>query len=109
MQLVFDIEADNLLDNLTQIHCIVTKDVKTGETVSYRPDQIDEAIQALENADEIIGHNVIGYDVPAIQKLYFKFKPKKVTDTLVLSRLIWPNIKDKDFLQQPDTLIFNRL
>ena len=98
MQLVFDIEADNFLDKLTKIHCIVTKDVKTGEMVSYRPDQIDDAIKALENADEIIGHNVIGYDVPAIQKLYFKFKPKKVTDTLVLSRLIWPNIKDKGVL-----------
>ena len=104
MQLVFDIEADNFLDKLTRIHCIVTKDVKTGEMVSYRPHQINDAIKALENADEIIGHNVIGYDVPAIQKLYFKFKPKKVTDTLVLSRLIWPNIKDKDFLQKPDNM-----
>jgi hypothetical protein len=42
----------------------------------------------LEEANCIVGHNIIGYDIPAIQKLYNWFKPPEVViDTLLLSRL----------------------
>jgi DNA polymerase I-like protein with 3'-5' exonuclease and polymerase domains len=49
-------------------------------------------------ADELIGHNVIGYDIPVAQKLYpwFSIDRDRVTDTLVLSRLIFPNLSDID-------------
>ena len=44
-------------------------------------------ISRLEEADQIIGHNIIGYDIPAIKKLYPWFEPKgEIVDTLVLSR-----------------------
>jgi len=44
------------------------------------------------DADEIVFHNAIGFDIPAIQKLYPWFKPKKVWDSLVWSRLLDPDI-----------------
>ncbi|WP_287248892.1 DNA polymerase [Mesorhizobium sp.] len=48
-------------------------------------------------ADELIGHNIIKFDLPAIQKVYPWFKPKGVViDTLVLARLIWPELKESD-------------
>ena len=41
---------------------------------------------------EIIGHNIIGYDIPALKKLWnVDFNGKKVTDTLVMSRLAEPS------------------
>jgi DNA polymerase-1 len=41
---------------------------------------------------EIIGHNIIGYDIPALKKLWnVDFTDKKVTDTLVMSRLAEPS------------------
>ena len=42
----------------------------------------------LTDADSIIGHNIIGYDLPVISKLYSWFtNPGTVIDTLLLSRL----------------------
>lgn len=101
-QAIFDIETNGLLKDLTTIHCIAIQDGKQSDKTvkslkSYRPDQIEEALEVLENADEIIGHNIIGFDIPAIQKLYPEWKPKgKVIDTLVLSRLIKADLMSDD-------------
>ncbi len=96
MKLIVDIETNGLLDELTCIHCIVAKDVDSGEVHSYRPDEIREGIKLLESADELIAHNGIKFDIPAIKKLHPQFKAPQVTDTLVCTRLIWSNIKDDD-------------
>jgi DNA polymerase I-like protein with 3'-5' exonuclease and polymerase domains len=101
-QAIFDIETNGLLKDLTTIHCIAIQDGKQSDRrvkslKSYRPDQIEEALEVLENAEEIIGHNIIGFDIPAIQKLYPQWKPKgKVIDTLVLSRLIKADLMSDD-------------
>ena len=101
-QAIFDIETNGLLKDLTTIHCIAIQDGKQSDRrvkslKSYRPDQIEEALEVLENADEIIGHNIIGFDIPAIQKLYPQWKPKgKIIDTLVLSRLIKADLMSDD-------------
>jgi hypothetical protein len=45
----------------------------------------------LADADCIMGHNVIGYDIPVLRKLYPWFNtPTNVVDTLLLSRLYHP-------------------
>ena len=94
MRLVFDVETNGLLDTITTIHSLVTIDLDTNEMQSYRPNSITEGVKRLEEADELIGHNIIKFDLPAIQKLYPWFAPKaKITDTLVLSRLIYSDIK----------------
>jgi len=53
----------------------------------------------LQDADIICGHNIINFDIPAIQKLFPGFKKTwdQVLDTLVWARVTWPNIKDGDF------------
>lgn len=99
--LTFDIESDDLLDDLTKIHCLVTKDYETGEVKRYNEQSSDRSVgrglDALASAEFIVGHNIIGFDVPAIQKLYPDWKAPKVFDTLVATRLIWSDIKDQDF------------
>ena len=98
--LIFDLETDGLLDDVTKIHCIVTQDTETGDVCTYDPTQIDLALEVLENADRIGGHNVMAYDIPVLRKLYdFKYNGK-LFDTLVASRLIWPNMKEKDMLKR---------
>lgn len=62
----------------------------TGKGKGYRPDEIDQAIRFLETMDVVIGHNVTGYDILAIEKFYPNFKCPKVFDTLVLSRMLDP-------------------
>jgi len=91
MSLIFDIETDGFIKKLTKIHCIVIQDSETKEISKYVTN-IEQAITRLENANEIIGHNIIGFDIPAIKKIY-DFNPKgKITDTLLISREIWPKI-----------------
>lgn len=106
--LAFDIESDGLLDELTTIHCIHVLDRKTGKRSRFnngiyadgspapRDGSIEEGVEFLMT-DDIGGHNIIGFDIPAIKKLYPKFKPRGVFDTLVSVRVIWPNITDLDF------------
>ena len=103
-RLIFDIETDGLLDTMTVIHSLVIKDVDTGQVWSASSDQLDikdTLSQVLMAADEIIGHNIIKFDIPGIQLVYPWFKPTgKITDTLILSRLIWPNLRDLDFARR---------
>ena len=49
---------------------------------------ISRGLQRLQDADSIIGHNIISYDLPVIRKLYSWFNSNAlVVDTLLLSRL----------------------
>ena len=89
----FDIETDNLLEECTKIHCIVLKNIDTEEVLTL---STDEAIDKLTNAELIIGHNIIKFDIPVLEKLY-NFKTKaKVFDTLVATRLIWSDLMESD-------------
>jgi DNA polymerase-1 len=99
VRVVFDLEADGLLKDVTKVHCIGIKDVATGNTHSTQA--IVEALDILYTADELIGHNISGYDLPVLEKIY-NWKPRpgcKITDTLPIARLIHPSIRDKDVLK----------
>ena len=64
-------------------------------------DNLDEGVEQLRRADVLVGHNVLGFDIPMIQELYdFDFQGQ-VIDTLVLSRLFYPHIADRDFERRP--------
>lgn len=98
---IFDIETNGFLDVLDRVHCIVLKDVETGEVHSfadqdgYRP--ITEALDLLASADMIVGHNSIKFDVPSIKKVYPTWKTKAVVrDSLLMSRLLWPEMREAD-------------
>ena len=59
---------------------------------SFKPDQVQEGIDFLLTATKLIGHNIIGFDIPVIEKLYGVDLSTNcaVMDTLVLSRLFNP-------------------
>ena len=87
--IVFDIETDGLVS--TKIWCIIGLDVETQETHIFRPDQIDQGVKFLESYDKLIGHNILGFDIPVLRDLAgAKLSSKKIVDTLVLSRLFNP-------------------
>jgi len=88
---VFDIEADGLQP--TKIFCIVAMDTETGKTYEYGPANIIEGINLLQKADKLVGHNILGYDIPVIKDLYgvdLDDGSISIVDTLVLSRLFNP-------------------
>jgi len=89
MEIVFDIETDSLDANI--FWCLVAIDEK-NKVYSYTMDNIDEGLDLLKSADKLIGHNIIGFDLPVLKKLFNVdlYNPNKVVDTLVLSRLFNP-------------------
>lgn len=103
MDLIFDIETNGFLDTLTTIHCIWAEDVSTGQRWDFGPGQIAEGVKLLQRADRLIGHNIIKFDIPAINKLFKGAIPltidtvgHRIVDTLVCSRLIWADIRESD-------------
>ncbi len=103
--IIFDLEANGLLNNATRIHCIVLNYVEENFTDSYNDESpgkgmsspVVRAVQHLEMADYIIGHNIVGYDIPVLKNIYNWFNPTGVIiDTLLLSRLYHPNLLSID-------------
>lgn len=92
---VFDIEADGLLPTVSKIHCMSLS--VDGENPECYTD-INEALRYLSHASTLIGHNIIEYDLPVLRKLAgWSPKPSQVIrDTLPLSRIVWPDIGNKD-------------
>lgn len=87
---VFDIEADGLLPTVTKVHCIVLKN-ESDEVFSFGPDMLHVGLGMLAEAELLIGHNIIKYDLPVLRKLYPPFKTNAILrDTLVACKLIWP-------------------
>ena len=87
--LVFDIETDDL--KATKVWCIVAQDLDSNELFRFAPHQLESGLGLLQSADRLIGHNIIGFDIPIIENLLgVDLSTKKLVDTLVLSRLLNP-------------------
>jgi DNA polymerase-1 len=102
-RIVFDVEADGFLDELTQIHCLVLRDLDSDTVVSctdsasgYTP--ISEGLSLLSEAERIYAHNGIKYDLPALQKVYPQWKPKgRLLDTYTTACMRWAHQRELDF------------
>lgn len=100
---VFDIETNGLLDELTRVHCLVLRDMESDSVVScangvpgYR--SIEEGLSILSEAERAYGHNIVQFDMPAIRKLYPGFSLKgKPFDTYLTAAMRWAHIKDSDY------------
>ena len=108
---LFDLETNGLLNNTTRIHCASLYWVEDDLLETYNDEKYSDkakelpmgsrslttAVTSLECANTIVGHNIIGFDIPIIKKLYPFFTcPPTVIDTLILSRLYHPNLLDLD-------------
>ena len=91
MKLVFDTEANELLLKVSKIHCFAAKDIETQEIFTFPPNKLDEGLDLLASAEVLIGHNIIGYDLPTIRKLYNWSTSAEIVDTLIWSRILRPD------------------
>jgi len=111
---VFDLETNGLsfTKEDPRIHCIALHWAEDERTEVFNDEpytdspkglpmgsnySITTALSHLEVADVIVGHNIIGFDLPYIHHLYPWFNPRgTIIDTLLLSRLYHPNLLDID-------------
>jgi len=101
--LIFDLETDGLLHELTRVHIMVIREFETGRSWVFRrnrhEDNILEGIKMLNEAETLVMHNGVGFDCPALWKVYGEdFSPKgKMRDTLVMCRMYFADQKERDF------------
>lgn len=106
---------------MDKIHCLVIKDIPTGAVRHFVrdellplsqedvdalteldisiPEPLSVGIEVLQNAKKrLVGHNEMDFDLPAIEMIFPSFAPQAVIfDTLPMSRMVFADIKEKDF------------
>lgn len=85
--IVFDIEADGLLDEATKIHCLSFKDLSkpSGVVTMYDYSLMKDF---LLQQSILIGHNIVMYDVPLLEKILGIKIKAKLYDTLAMSWVV---------------------
>jgi len=113
LEITLDIESTGLLDESSlqypeyklkenyKVHCIVCQDINTKEVYKFHGDKLNEIKEFLKSVTKIIGHNLIGFDLPVLQ-LYFGIDYSvypdtllgndcEIIDTLIMSKLLNPD------------------
>ena len=81
-----DLEANGL--DPDTIWCVVTRENGVSQVHTDR----NTLCKALEGSVSVCGHNLIGYDLPVLKRLWgLSVASERVVDTLVLSRLFDPS------------------
>jgi hypothetical protein len=118
---LFDIEGDGLLNSkfvkhedvlveipaMTKIHCLCITEFETGRKFKFvGREEIEKGVRLLEDAEMVVGHNILDFDLRAIARVFpwFEFTGR-VRDTLVMTRLMFSHQKELDFrLHERDRL-----
>ena len=100
---ILDAEADGLLDEATKIHCVCAKELYNDNwVICDKGTGWIEYLVEEKGMETLVGHNLIGYDLPIFDKLVERFSfhigkdcfngaDVEIVDTLVLSRTLYPD------------------
>jgi DNA polymerase I-like protein with 3'-5' exonuclease and polymerase domains len=105
-RIVFDIETDDYLNDWTYVGetptctAVGLQKLKAeldplSVPTAFLDNSVYTALEAMSKADVLIGHNIISYDLPFLERFY-GWTPKegcRIIDTFVLSRLMYPENK----------------
>ena len=102
MKIIFDLETDGLFPDVSKVHCIAmtVEGAKAAQVFANEDgyDCLEQSLEIMSNAEGLIGHNIIGYDLPVLDKI-LGWKPSKhieIHDTLVMSRLAYSHMMTID-------------
>lgn len=97
MKIVFDIEADGLLDTVTRIHCLVAKNLASNRIFKFTENHpetypLRRIPEFFKNVKVTIGHNIIGYDFPLLERFFgIKIENYGTIDTYIWSKTLYPD------------------
>lgn len=99
--LIFDIETDNLLLDVKNFWVGVTYCIETKEEKVFY--EADEMVTELNTAKTLVGHNIVGYDIPVLNKLCTNSISNEIEliDTFILAKLLYYD-KDKSWSHSLD-------
>ena len=112
-KVVFDLETNGLMDlpwerrsdPVSTIHCAVTYSEEEGTVRWVFPKLKDMFLAYMEKADCLVGHNIVGYDLPVLEDLW-DWKPKpsvQVLDTRIACEMSFPDHRLWKMQNSPDT------
>jgi DNA polymerase I-like protein with 3'-5' exonuclease and polymerase domains len=109
-RVAFDIECDGL--DATKIHSLVLLDLDTDQLYSYADQDgyapIQEGVSVLRSAKLLVGHNILKFDAPVIQRLYNVKLRGGLYDTLIAARTAYPDLMMFDCETELPTKIWGR-
>lgn len=84
----FDIETDNLLNECTRMWILAAYNLDTKEMKYWLEGDLGWK-DVFDEATLVIGHNILGFDIFVLEKLFgYKFKKScKMHDTLIMSQV----------------------
>lgn len=87
MYLVFDTEAKDVMPDFRDNGVSYVGVFRSDEGVlkGYFENELDNFIKDLEEADEIVGYNILGYDIPVLERYFsLDWKSKKIIDIFAI-------------------------
>lgn len=91
---IIDIEADNLLDDVTKIHCMTVNQNRGNERTFFTLTTYDEIREFIKSEKTLICHNGIRYDLPVLEKILdIDTSHIWMIDTLGVSWYLYPQRK----------------
>ncbi len=95
LSLILDIETTPIDESDRRsfpraVHCIVARDADTGDVYTAGPGELADAVEFLETADRLIGHDLARFDLPVIRHHFPRFRfAGEIFDTLAAARLVY--------------------
>ena len=97
--IIADIETNGLLDEMDRMWCFCAMNYKTKEKATFQHHEKEGLFNYLTEADYLIGHNFLGFDLPALTKLFglewstYKINNSlcKTIDTYCMSMYLFPD------------------
>lgn len=88
-RLLFDIETNGLLREVSRMWILIAKDLNTGERFKFYEGDLGW-MKLLDDALLVVGHNIIDYDLSVLTKLFGYKLPKgvRIHDTLLMSQAL---------------------
>lgn len=93
---IFDLETDGFVADMTTIWSCGIGDPKTGEVKTYTDYHDDypplsEALEILSAADRVVAHNLVGFDYWALEKLHpGTIRFEQLWDSIIVASLLDP-------------------
>jgi hypothetical protein len=97
--ILFDLETDTNkgVPFVTKLQVIALYDFETEQYEVYDNDRINEGVARLSKSWCLCGHNIAGYDMPVLRRLYPHISfTDNLIDTLVWARVVYPDIVKND-------------
>lgn len=89
--IIFDIETDGLLDRVSKIHCVSYRIYNGRNLILQESITTHAEIKALFDLNyTMVGHNIVRFDIPVVEKLLNVKITNRLIDTLGISWYLYP-------------------